>query len=303
MFASGAADSFVQFPNSKFFEADVVLKVAVTGAGGFVGRHVLSELLRRRVSVVASCRSPDRLTELPTNAEKVALDIRDDVDAFAMLGRPDVLIHLAWGGLPNYTCKSHFEVELPVQYRFLKKMAESGVRSMLIAGTCAEYGMQSGPISEFGVTSPVNSYGLAKDTLRRQLTFLKESTPFLLTWARLFYMYGPGQPATSLLPSLTAAAMRGDAMFPMSGGEQLRDYLHVTTVARYLVELALRFRDLGAVNVCAGRPVSVRSLAEKWVRENGWNIELDLGRFPYPDYESLAFWGDSQYLASILVQE
>jgi dTDP-6-deoxy-L-talose 4-dehydrogenase (NAD+) len=77
----------------------------------------------------------------------------------------------------------------------------------------------------------------------------------------------------------------------MSAGEQLRDYLPVNELASHLVALAMRRPDAGVVNVCSGRPVSVRSLVERWVQENGWEIALELGYYPYPDYEPMAFWG------------
>ena len=85
---------------------------------------------------------------------------------------------------------------------------------------------------------------------------------------------------------------RGDATFDMSGGEQLRDYLPVEEAAADLVALALNGGDNGVVNVCSGQPISVRELAEGVVRNHGSTISLNLGHFPYPEYEPMAFWGD-----------
>ncbi|MBL0094313.1 MAG: hypothetical protein IPP50_19640 [Piscinibacter sp.] len=90
---------------------------------------------------------------------------------------------------------------------------------------------------------------------------------------------------------LESTVAQGKDTFDMSGGEQLRDYLPVAEVARRLVDLAIGRRDLGPINLCSGKPISVRSLVEGWIRERGWNIELRLGQFPYPDYEPMAFWG------------
>jgi dTDP-6-deoxy-L-talose 4-dehydrogenase (NAD+) len=156
--------------------------------------------------------------------------------------------------------------------------------------------MQSRPQNEDLETRPDNPYGFAKDTLRRQLEYLQQVQPFSLTWARLFYLYGEGQAENSLLPQLKRAVDRGDKVFNMSGGEQLRDYLTVTEVAKYLVSLAMTARDNGIVNVCSGKPISVRKLVEGWIKENGWSIDLNLGHYPYPDYEPMAFWGDRKKL-------
>jgi nucleoside-diphosphate-sugar epimerase len=277
------------------------MKIAVTGAAGFIGRHVLNALAGQGGEVTAVLRpSAAAPSGLPCD-RVVHLDIQDaPANAFELLGRPDALIHLAWGGLPNYRSLHHFEQELPAQYRFLKHLVTAGLNTLLVAGTCFEYGMQSGSLGEDLEARPDNPYGFAKDTLRRQLEYLKTKHPFNLVWSRLFYLHGEGQAENSLFPQLKAALERGDAAFDMSGGEQLRDYLPVSEVARSLVALVLKQADIGVVNVCSGQPVSVRKLVEGWIAENDWSIDLNLGRYPYPDYEPMAFWGDRRKLNKLL---
>jgi nucleoside-diphosphate-sugar epimerase len=273
------------------------MKVAVTGASGFIGRHVLVELERRSVVATVVVRPSPAASPSLAKHHVVRMDLHNPpLNAFELIGSPDVLIHLAWGGLPNYKSLHHLEQELPAQYSFLKGLVESGLKNLVVTGTCLEYGMQSGPLREEMETRPTNPYGFAKDTLRRQLVYLKSVQPFTLTWARLFYVYGDGQAENSLLPQLKGAVERGDKVFNMSGGEQLRDYLPITEVAKCLVSLALGNRDNGIVNICSGKPMSVRKLVEGWIRENGWSIEFNLGHYPYPDYEPMAFWGERQKL-------
>lgn len=242
--------------------------------------------------------------EIPLPLSKhvaVLIDMKyPPANAFDLLGRPDTLIHLAWAGLPNYKSLHHFEEELPTQYRFIKGLVASGLKNLVVTGTCFEYGMQSGPLNEDVETRPSNPYGFAKDTLRRQLEYLQQVRPFNLTWARLFYLYGEGQAENSLLPQLRKAVEQGDKIFNMSGGEQLRDYLPVTEVARYLVHLAMTNKNNGIVNICSGKPVSVRKLVENWIKENGWTIALNLGYYPYPDYEPMAFWGCADKLSIVI---
>ncbi|KNZ31085.1 MAG: epimerase [Methylibium sp. NZG] len=280
----------------------VAPKIAVTGASGFVGRHVLAELVRRDVAATVLLRPATTAPDWLQGHRIVRMDIADSpTDAFELAGRPDVLIHLAWGGLPNYKSLHHFEQELPAQYRFLKAMVGAGLRHLVVSGTCFEYGMQSGSLTEEMPAAPTNPYGLAKDMLRRQLQHLQQARlqqaqAFSLAWARLFYLHGQGQAPNSLLPLLQRAVERGDASFPMSGGEQLRDYLSAPEVAQHLVTLALAQRDCGIVNICSGQPTSVRALVEGWIAANGWAITPALGHFPYPDHEPMAFWGDRRKL-------
>lgn len=271
------------------------MKIAVTGGNGFIGRHVVDALEQRSIKVMSVFRPSPITSSIVEGPNVVKMDLRDPPpDAFEKLGCPDVLVHLAWHGVSNCKSMEHFEEELPAHYRFLKALIQSGLKSLVVSGTCYEYGMQSGPLHESLETRPTNPYGLAKDMLRRQLEYLKSEQPFSLTWARLFYLYGDGQPENSLLTQLKRAVERGDKVFDMSGGEQLRDYLAVTEAAGILASLAMAGRNMGVVNVCAGKPISVRKLVEGWIEDNNWNIALNCGHFPYRDYEPMAFWGVRQ---------
>jgi nucleoside-diphosphate-sugar epimerase len=277
------------------------LSIAVTGASGFVGRAVLDALLKYGVDVAAVTRDRGRLAELDGRIRILEGNISDPGSGLCeILARHDVLMHLAWDGLPNYGSLHHFEIELPRQYRFLREVVTRGLRSLVVTGTCFEYGMQSGEMSESSTCAPANPYGYAKDALRRQLAFLRMERQFNLTWTRLFYMYGKGQGKNSIYSLLTAAIGRKDMYFDMSGGEQLRDYLQVDRVAEYLTRLSCKQIDAGIVNVCSGAPRSMRGIVETWLVENDWQINLRLGRYPYPDCEPLAFWGSARKLRSIL---
>lgn len=277
------------------------MKVAVTGATGFLGRHVLRELATRPdIQVVAACRNPDPALQSPS-CKVVSLDIAAPSSTqYHELGSPDVLIHLAWSGLPNYQSMHHFEAHLGEQYRFLASLVEAGLASMLCAGTCLEYGMKCGELQEELTPDPRNPYALAKDALRRAISFLRERSSFALTWVRLFYMYGSGQAPTSLYSQLNAAIARADRHFAMSLGHQLRDYLPVTEVARVIVALAVERSDCGIVNVCSGVPQAVRAMVERWLAEKEYKMDLVLGRYPLPSYEPLAFWGSRKKLEQIL---
>ncbi len=278
-----------------------MIKVAVTGASGFIGQHVLNYLNNLSVDVVAITRLKHANLPKLVNGLWVEFDLQNPPEnMFSLMGNPDVLIHLAWQGLPNYKSLHHFESELPVQYDFLSTLIKEGLQSIVVVGTCFEYGMQSNSLSEKLNTNPSNPYGFAKDCLRKQLEFLKTQYNFKLTWARLFYLYGDGQSDSSIYPQLKRAIQNSELKFDMSEGKQLRDYLPVEKVAKYLIDLALLKKDIGVVNVCSGVPISVRDLVENWLDENNWGIELNLGFYPYPNYEPMNFWGDNTYLNKLI---
>lgn len=283
---------------------DYPLRVALTGASGFIGCHVVAELERRLISPVVVLRPTSDIHPHLSGFEVARIDITSPPEnAFDLIGRPDGLIHLAWGGLPNYKDAHHVDVELPAQYRFLSNLVKAGLGNLVVTGTCFEYGMVSGALDETLETRPDNPYGVAKDTLRRQLQGLQKENDFLLTWARLFYLHGDGQAENSLIPQLKRAVERGDKIFNMSGGEQLRDYLPVEVAAQRIVSLLQTGRDNGIVNICHGEPVSVRNLVEHYLTEHDYDIKLNLGHYPYPDFEPMKFWGDGRQYQDIMSKQ
>ena len=277
------------------------MKVGLTGASGFIGRHVVSELGRKSISPVVVLRPSSDVPPHLSGFEIARLDINSpSEDAFDLMGRPDCLIHLAWGGLPHYKSAHHVDVELPAQYLFLSNLVKAGLGNLVATGTCFEYGMVSGCLDEDMETIPDNPYGVAKDTLRRQLQGLQKEDGFSLTWARLFYLYGEGQAENSLISQLKSAVENGDPVFNMSGGEQLRDYLPVETAAKRIVSLLETGQSNGVVNICSGEPISVRHMVERFLTENNDDIKLNLGYYPYPDFEPMEFWGDGRYFENIM---
>lgn len=269
------------------------LRLIVTGATGFVGGHVVAAALARghRVTAVGRNAAKAAAAGWSRSARFVPADLHAESFDPVVLGQADAMLHLAWPGLPDFRDPAHLEMHLPADARFLEAVLATGLPRLIVTGTCLEYGIRHGPLAETMPAAPSLTYAMAKDVLRQHLEgHLPAGATFV--WARLFYMHGPGQHPKSVLAQLDAAIDRGDPVFPMSGGEQLRDYLPVAEVARRLVRLAEARTVSGIVNICSGRPISIRRLVEQRIAERGAAIALGLEHYPYPDYEAMAFWGD-----------
>ena len=162
----------------------------------------------------------------------------------------------------------HIEKNLFNNYQFIKNLVANGLKDITITGTCFEYGMVNGCLSEDIQTNPSNSYAIAKDSLRKFIEELKKQYKFNYKWIRLFYMYGEGQSEKSLVALLEKAIQNDEKEFNMSGGEQLRDYLHIQEVVYNILKIALQNKiDNQIINCCSGKPISIRKFVENYLDE------------------------------------
>ena len=281
-------------------------KILVTGATGFIGNYVIMQLLQKGYNVIATSSSRDTAKDASwyPQVKYIELDLKridESVNYHIYFDSPDAMIHLAWEGLPNFKEAFHVEENLPRHSMFLKNLLENGLPDLTVTGTCFEYGMKEGCLTENMVCEPGNPYSIAKNELRKKLEQMVKQKRFTFKWIRLFYMYGIGQSPKSLISQLDKALEEHESNFNMSGGDQERDFLPVEKVAEYIVQIALQNKVTGIINCCSGKPVTVKQFVLDYLERQGKTIKLNLGYYPYNDYEPMRFWGDDGKLKSTIL--
>lgn len=150
----------------------------VTGATGFVGSHVVEQARAAGHAVVATGRDAERFSGLPFagGVRFIACDLhRDPAPLCAVANDVSALLHLAWPDLPDYRNPSHVTHHLGADTRFLQQMVGAGLRRIVWVGTCLEYGLREGELSEDMPTDPSLPYPIAKDALRRLITTILDA--------------------------------------------------------------------------------------------------------------------------------
>ena len=272
--------------------------ILVTGANGYIGRHVVSELCRANVEVVTLDTSEQAIDEKVRHVSASVLSpgfrLSDHFESV-----PDVCVHLAWRNGFKHNDSSHI-CDLSGHYGFLEGLIESGVPQVAVMGSMHEVGYWEGAISEETPCNPQSMYGVAKDALRRALFLRAEGTQTIVQWLRGFYIFGDDLGSQSIFGKILRAAASWEKTFPFTSGVNKYDFISVDELARQISACALQDEVAGVINCCSGRPVSLADQVEWFIKQNGLSLSLEYGAYPDRPYDSPGVWGDAKKINRIL---
>jgi nucleoside-diphosphate-sugar epimerase len=276
------------------------MKVVVTGASGFIGSQVVRLLARAETEVYAVVRAGRDHAQLARNVRivEVGADLStvDALTSIASIGA-DTCIHCAWLTTPGEYLGSPLNTALQsATIALAERLAAGGCRRFVGVGTCFEYDIGDEILSEETPLAPAHPYSTAKAATYRALLALGRATSMQVAWARLFYVYGPGEHPRRLIASVVRDLLRGHEA-RCTEGAQVRDFLHVEDVAAALCAIA-RAELVGAVNVASGEPVTVATIAKRIAAILDCSERLRLGALPYAAGDPMFVLGDNRRLRS-----
>ena len=274
------------------------MKIAVTGAAGFIGAHAVRAALLAGHEVLAVARTADpwRLRGIPQPFERVEGDFGSaEVRAQVIRWEPDACIHLAWFAEPSTYLHSPRNVEsLVSSLAWIEALLAGGCRRLVVAGTCAEYDTDRGYLREDGPARPATIYAAAKFSLNTMSRHLSEQAGATCAWGRIFFPYGPMEDERRVLPALTQSLLK-EERFAATRGEQVRDYIHVEDTAAAFLKLA-ESASHGIFNICSGSPVTLRHAMETVGDITGRGGLIDFGAVDYRRDELMFVCGDNRRL-------
>lgn len=240
-------------------------RVVLTGASGYLGRHVMQSLRQRDCDVVVLGRT------VPVGFEDVVLiraDLLDaaSVEAALKEAQGTHLLHLAWYAEYGKFWASPLNFRwVEASLRLIETFCGRGGKYVVMAGSCAEYDWADGYLREGSTPlAPQTTYGVAKDATRRLATALCALHGATLAWGHIFFPFGPGEAPQRMIPSLIDVFQGRKAAFGVNASAY-RGMLYVPDAAEAFAQLALT-ESTGNFNICSGQPEKiehvVRTLAQ-----------------------------------------
>ncbi len=273
------------------------MKILVTGASGYIGKHVINQLINTEHRVIANDFSNPGID--CDNVEYIGKNLFESENPYEDADRPDVCIHLAWKDGFVHNSNAHMEY-LSDHYKFVDRMLSAGLKQIVIMGSMHEVGYFEGAIDENTPCNPLSMYGIAKDCLRRSSKLLAEKYNAVWQWIRAYYIYGDDKRGNSIFAKIQQAVENGKTTFPFTTGKNKYDFIHIDTLADMIASVATQKEVNGIINCCSGKPVSLGEQIESYIKENNLNISLEYGAFPDRPYDSPAVWGNDDKIRKIL---
>lgn len=229
------------------------MRILITGATGFIGKYLVPLLNRHQLLLLGRKEAGF--------SQKGVSYVRADLADIASWNKqvndfsPEACIHLAWKGLPDYSFESCLE-NFNISARLFEFITLKGCKKIFSAGTCWEYGNLQGVVKEGDSPGELNQFASFKTSLRLVGECLAVQQKVNFIWGRIFFVYGPGQRKTSLIPSSYSSLVNGQRQV-LNNPRAVCDFIHVADVAAAIKALIETEGIRGIFNIGLGSATEV----------------------------------------------
>lgn len=272
-------------------------RILVTGAGGYIGKYVVTTLLDFGAEVIVVDINMEGIDD---RAKKIQYNIFNGSNKiYKELGEPDACLHLAWKDGFVHNSVAHMEY-LSAHYLFASNMIHGGLRQFAALGSMHEVGYYEGAIDEDTACFPRSMYGVAKNALRQSLQVLCEQENFCFQWLRGYYITGDDLKSHSIFTKILEAEKEGKDYFPLNSGKNQYDFISIENMAKEIALILMQDEVKGVINCCSGRPVSLKEKVEEFINSQNLKICPKYGVFPERSYDSPIVYGDTEKIRKII---
>jgi len=278
------------------------MNALITGASGFIGRHLAAALNKIGWSVTGLSRhecsgfSSVVMGTLPWDRERL--------ESILDCTRPDVVFHLL-GASPSQAAEQQYCVNLQAGVELVSALERQGrLPRIIFAGSAAEYGpVEEGelPLSEARPCNPLGPYGASK--LEQTKFALAKASDLPVVVARIFNPIGPGMGRHLALGDFVSQLARSKerpAILSVGNLDVFRDFIDVRDLVAILVRLSTNPQAIGRVlNVCSGRGLLLRDIVARMVSLSGKDVKIEVEQSRVRSTEMKTFYGSARALNEI----
>ena len=234
------------------------MKILITGGAGFLGRNLIPHLIKKKFQIlilsknIKNSKFFSNQKVIDTKIEKIKKSDLLKIRKF----KPEILINLAWDGIPNFSFKKSFK-NLNSQIIFFHTiMSLKSIKKIINIGSCLEYSNNIGKCSENEEINVQSFFIWAKSSILNFIKFNCKKNRIKYIWLRVFYMYGPFQRDKSLIPSIFKS-LRNLKKPNLLSPSASNDFIHVDDVCNAILKAIKKKSANGIFNVGFGKLVNV----------------------------------------------
>ena len=199
------------------------MNILITGASGFIGFNLLKKLSANKKYKILALSRKKNLNKISKNIKTLKSDLVMSSSSFNLIKvfSPQILIHLAWQDIPDYSKKKSQINFLKQKFFFQKINKLKSLKKIIVTGSCSEHKNKHHLTSKFFVNS--------KNKIKKLIKKQKKN----LIWLRLFFVFGQRQRKKALIPSIVSS-IKNKQLIELKKPDMINDYIHVNDVLKFI---------------------------------------------------------------------
>lgn len=238
------------------------MKILLSGGTGFIGKNLLKYMAQNmNYTILVVGRNLEKAEN--KNIKQVKLDLNKIEDNFDKIKEfnPDIFLHLAWEGIPNYSeelSKKNYLNTIKIMKMIIN---ETTCKKIVSTGSCWEYndGSHIGECKEDQLIYLNKPFSKYKNKIFTEVNNICKKKKILFNWLRLFYVYGPGQGKNSIIP-LLIDIFKNNKKININFPSNKNDFIFIDDVVSIIDKFIKNDYSSGIYNVGTGKSTSISTI-------------------------------------------
>ncbi len=231
------------------------MKILLTGSSGFLGRRLLEMLSKnKKIKTLCLTRSYQKETK-KKNINYLKCDLKNinKVKNKICNFKPEILIHLAWDNIPNFSLSNSKQNENNSKRLINFVLDNTKIDNIIVSGSC------------FEIYPPNKSYRHFVSAKKNVLDYIKSKKikkNFRYQWLRIFYVYGPGQRNGSLIPHLISSINKNSKL-RIKTPKKKHDFIYIDDVCKFIINCLSIKIGSNIFELGSGKSTSILKIIKK----------------------------------------